>query len=120
MSIAAFASYGDNRKMGYCVHCGGPYQSRDHVPSKVLLDEPYPENMLVSPSCFSCNQGFSRDEEYLACLIECVLIGDVDPSNIERKRIAEILAKNSRLAAMLKKARIVKEDGTVEWRADTK
>lgn len=120
MSIAAFACYGDNRKMGYCVHCGGPDQSRDHVPSKVLLDEPYPENMLVSPSCLSCNQGFSLDEEYLACLIECVLIGDVDPAKIERQRIAEILTKNSRLAGMLKKSRVVKENGSVEWQADTK
>lgn len=120
MSIAAFACYGDNRKMGYCVHCGGPDQSRDHVPSKVLLDEPFPENMLVSPSCLSCNQGFSLDEEYLACLIECVLIGDVDPAKIERQRIAEILTKNSRLAEMLKKSRVVKESGIVEWQADTK
>jgi hypothetical protein len=120
MSIAAFACYGDSRKMGYCVHCGGPDQSRDHVPSKVLLDEPYPENMLVSPSCLSCNQGFSLDEEYLACLIECVLIGDVDPAKIERKRIAEILTRNSRLAEMLKKSRVVKENGIVEWQVDTK
>jgi hypothetical protein len=120
MSIAAFACYGDKRKMGYCVHCGGPDQSRDHVPSKVLLDEPYPENMLVSPSCLSCNQGFSLDEEYLACLLECVLVDDVDPVKVERRRIAEILTKNSRLVETLKKERLVKEDGTIKWHADTK
>lgn len=120
MSITAFACYGDNRKKDYCVHCGGPNQSRDHVPSKILLDEPYPENLLVSPSCLSCNQGFSLDEEYLSCLIECVLIGEVDPAKIERQRIAEILTKNSRLAETLKKSRVAKDNGLFEWQADAK
>jgi hypothetical protein len=120
MSITAFACYGDDRKKGYCIHCGGRNQSRDHVPSKILLDEPYPENLLVSPSCLSCNHSFSLDEEYLACLIECVLIGDVDPVKVERERIAEILTKNFRLAEMLRKSRVIKEDGVIEWHADTK
>jgi hypothetical protein len=75
--------------------------------------------MLVSPSCLSCNQGFSLDEEYLACLIECILIGEVNPTKIGRQRVAAILAKNSRLSEMLKKSRVVKEHGIVEWRADT-
>jgi hypothetical protein len=76
--------------------------------------------MLVCPSCLSCNQRFSLDEEYLACLIECILIGDVDPRKVERRRIAEILKKNSRLAERLRKLRVVNENGIVEWRADTK
>jgi len=33
----------DERLKGYCIYCGGQTQSRDHVHSKVLLDEPYPE-----------------------------------------------------------------------------
>jgi hypothetical protein len=76
--------------------------------------------MLVSPSCLSCNLGFSLDEEYFACLIECVLIGEVDPTKVERQRIAEILSKNIRLAEMLKQSRVVKDNGTIEWQADAK
>ena len=39
--------YGDDRNKGFCVHCGGPSETVDHVPSKVLLDEPYPENLMA-------------------------------------------------------------------------
>ncbi|MEN9493073.1 MAG: hypothetical protein RJA63_3522, partial [Pseudomonadota bacterium] len=33
-----FRCYGDDRNKGFCVHCGGPGETVDHVPSKVLLD----------------------------------------------------------------------------------
>jgi len=48
-------NYGDDQNKGFCVHCGGADESRDHVPSKVFLDEPFPENLPVSPSCLKCN-----------------------------------------------------------------
>ena len=59
-----FASYGDDRNKGFSVHCGGPDETKDHVPSKVLLDEPPPTNVFVSPACF--NDALAPDEEYLA------------------------------------------------------
>ena len=45
--------YGDDRNKGFCVHCGGPSETVDHVPSKVLLDEPYPENLMAASACRS-------------------------------------------------------------------
>ena len=63
--------YGDRRNKGFCVHCGGADETDDHVPSKVLLDEPYPENLMVCPSCLKCNNALSVDEVYLACLRKC-------------------------------------------------
>jgi hypothetical protein len=68
--VQQFKYYGDRRNKGFCVHCGGPDETDDHVPSKVLLDEPYPENLIVCSSCLSCNNALSIDETYLACLIE--------------------------------------------------
>ena len=62
-----FKCYADSRNKGFCVHCGGPYETDDHVPSKVLLDEPYPDNLIVCPSCLKCNNELSDDETYLAC-----------------------------------------------------
>jgi hypothetical protein len=118
MSVQAFSCYGDNRKKGFCVHCGGPIESRDHVPSKVLLDEPLPENVMVSPSCLSCNQSFSLDEQYLACLLECVIAGEVDPAKVERTRVARILQTNTRLSATLQKSRTINSEGQIEWLAD--
>ena len=75
--------YGDDRNKGFCVHCGGPSETVDHVPSKVLLDEPYPENLMAASACRKCNNDFSIDEEYLACLLE----GGEDPRFICRRLI---------------------------------
>ena len=81
--------YADERRKGFCVHCGGPYETDDHMPSKVFLDRPYPENLPVCPACATCNEGFSKDEEYLACLLECVLAGDTDPQKIGRPSMCQ-------------------------------
>jgi hypothetical protein len=97
--------YGDVRNKGFCVHCGAADETSDHVPAKVFLDEPFPENLPVSPSCFRCNNTLSLDEEYLACLLECVIAGGVDPDKIERPKVARSLTRNHRLAERLKKAR---------------
>jgi hypothetical protein len=87
------------------MHCGGPLGTRDHVPSRVFLDEPHPDNLPVVPSCGPCNGSFSLDEEYLACLIDCVLAGSADPTKISRPKIAGILKRNPSLAARLAQAR---------------
>lgn len=97
--------YGDRRNKGFCVHCGGPNETDDHVPSKVLLDEPYPKNLMVCPSCLSCNNDLSLDEIYLACLLECVLAGEADPTKLLRPKIANVLAHNKPLLERLRKAR---------------
>ncbi|HET8774378.1 MAG TPA: hypothetical protein VFP80_11320, partial [Thermoanaerobaculia bacterium] len=68
-------SFADERHAAFCAGCGGAPETRDHVPSKVLLDEPYPENLPVVGVCASCNQGVSLDEEYTACVIECARLG---------------------------------------------
>lgn len=105
--------YGDDRNKGFCVHCGGPGETVDHVPSKVLLDEPYPENLMAAPSCRECNNGLSLDEEYLASLLECVIAGAATPENLHRAKIARILRGNPSLLARLQQARADGEDGPV-------
>lgn len=44
-------NYGDERQLSACVFCRRETETRDHVPSRVLLDEPYPENLPVVPAC---------------------------------------------------------------------
>ena len=39
--------------------------SRDHIPTKALLNPPYPENLMDVGTCKECNSGFAKDEEYL-------------------------------------------------------
>jgi hypothetical protein len=97
-------NYGDLRQTASCAYCGGDTATRDHVPSRVLLDEPYPENLPVVPACDVCNQGFSADEEYVACLVECILSSSTYPSKLSRNNIQRILTKKRALRARLTNA----------------
>jgi hypothetical protein len=104
-------NYGDQRQISTCVYCSGHTDTADHVPSKVLLDKPYPENLPVVPTCRKCNQGFSLDEEYVACLVECAVVGSVHPSDMKRDRIGRILQTRPALATRLAQAQEVKPSG---------
>lgn len=105
--------YGDRRTLGYCAFCGGPTGTRDHCPSKVFLDPEYPGNLPVVPACISCNSGFSLDEEYLACLISCVLAGTTDPDKIPRKKISTILKRKSALRTRIEKSKYQENGNTI-------
>lgn len=96
----------DNRLVGACAYCGGEGTTADHVPSRALLDEPYPDNLMVVSACRPCNSGHSLDEEYLACFIECVVSGSAEPGGVGRLKIRRSLAQNPRLAAQLAASRI--------------
>lgn len=107
----------DDRNKGFCVHCGAADETRDHSPSKVFLDEPFPENLPFSPACLICNNRASKDEEYLACLLECVLVGDVIPSMFHREKIANCLRRSPALVESLRQARN-QLNGRIRWAYD--
>lgn len=98
-------NFGDQRQTWFCVYCGGPTETRDHIPSKVLLDEPNPTNLPIVPACQKCNAAFSLDEEYLACLLDCVLTGSVDADEYKRPKINRILNAKPALVSKLFQAR---------------
>ena len=90
--------YSDERLDLICSYCGiNNPDTRDHVPSKILLDQPYPENLPVVPCCSKCNRSFSLDEEYVACLLECAIHGTTSIENLTRVKIKNILSKKERL-----------------------
>ena len=105
----------DERHRGYCAYCGAIPDSRDHVPSKVLVDEPYPPDLPVVSACSQCNESFSLSEQYIACLIECVLVGSTDPEVVTRPKIKRILADNPSLRKRIDESRRDGKDGTVIW-----
>jgi len=80
-----------------CVYCGNFPNTRDHVPSKILLDEPFPENIHNVPCCYECNQGFSTDEEYFACVMECIIHESDKIEKLSRPKIKRILSKKHHL-----------------------
>jgi hypothetical protein len=89
----------------FCVYCGGETRTRDHCPPKVFLDEPYPDDLQIVPACLECNQRASLDEEYTACLIDCVIAGSADPAMVRRLKIRNILDKKPSLVSKFTFAR---------------
>lgn len=97
--------YDDRLKV--CAYCGGPPDTVDHVPSRVLLDEPYPPNLPVVACCERCNHSFSADEPYVACLVECAVAGSCEPEVTEREKVRRLLKMEPALARSLDAARVV-------------
>ena len=97
--------YSDYRSKLRCAYCGGATGTRDHVPSRVLLNEPFPENLPVVPACRACNQSFSQHEEYLACLVAVVLAGGCDAVADVSAKAARILDSKPALRAKIASAR---------------
>lgn len=107
----------DDRLSG-CAYCGREPGTADHTPSKVLLDEPYPHDLDVVAACPTCNSGFSLDEQYVACFIECVISGSLLPDSIGRDKVRQILSENPRLAALISESRAPDGAGPVIWTPD--
>lgn len=104
-------NYADQRFNGQCVYCGGFPDTREHIPPKVFLDRPYPDNFPIVEACFECNNSFSMDEEYMACLLDCIISGTVDSNLIQRDKIKQILKKRPALALRLQNALKTSSDG---------
>lgn len=95
--------------------CGKAPGTADHCPSKVLLDKPYPLNLPTVTACAKCNRSFSLDEEFVACLIECVSCCSVDPECLSRKSIGKILTRSPKLAAKIQALLAHAVDGPRLW-----
>ena len=102
----------DSRLDDGCVYCGTTIVdvSTEHVPSKILLDRPYPIDLPVVKACSQCNNSYSMDEEYLAVLIECVRVGSTAPEDMKREAIRSSLKSRPALGAMIRS--LMREDLT--------
>src|SRR5262249_27689448 len=108
----------DDRLVNGCLYCGGTEESRDHVPSRVFLDSPLPENLPIVWACSPCNNSFSLDEAYVACLIESVIAGSTDPARIRRPGIASILQRKPALRARIEAAKSF-IDGQIQFNIES-
>lgn len=89
--------YGDSRLTDFCAYCGGLAETEDHVPSRCFLDQPYPQGMPVVPCCHNCNHEFSKDEEYVSCLIDCMKYNTVVPDEVPREKTRRTLLHSPKL-----------------------
>ena len=79
--------YSEGHPERMCCYCGDFADTVDHVPSKVFLDKPYPENLPVVPCCKKFNERFSLDEEYVSVLLECVRWQTFDSNQLKREKV---------------------------------
>jgi hypothetical protein len=110
--------FADERHAAFCVFCGNEPTTREHAASRVLLDDPLPEDLPLVGSCHRCNSGFSRDEEYLACLIDCVISGTADPEKVKRAKVRASLLHSPALAARIAAARTEDAAGRIIWKTE--
>lgn len=95
----------DQRLESWCYSCGSFIDIDDrtveHVPARVFLDRPFPENLATVYACLACNNGTSADELFVACLLEVMLARTVDCAVFERRRIAQALEHRPELTSSL-------------------
>ena len=101
--------FSDNLGSVDCIPCAernhsGQY-SRDHIPTKALLNSPYPENLMDVGMCLECNSRFAKDEEYFAAFLGSVISGSIAPDPLRFPTASRILARNPRLRSRIDAAR---------------
>lgn len=106
-----FTDYSDDRTRGMCIYCGGLPETREHVPPRVFLDKPYPSDLPTVEACAKCNQAYSLDEEYMGCLIDCVISGIAEPSALQRETTKNSMLHTPALAERIAGARRETSDG---------
>ena len=93
--------FSDQRHKSCCTRCrtgvGSLRDNKDHVPSKSLLEEPYPPELPTVRICADCNASFSRDEEYFAAFLGAVLSGSTDPESQKTSTAARIFRHSKAL-----------------------
>jgi hypothetical protein len=107
-SMRQIEEFADERQKAWCIHCTGVLayleMTRDHVPTKGLLRQPYPENVPVIPVCKQCNNDFSRDEEYFVAFLGCVFSGSTDPDAKGNAHVARTLRRSPKLRALIERS----------------
>lgn len=92
-----------------CMHCNTSLDAtettREHVPSKCLLQKPYPAEMVTLEACRTCNEAFSRDEEYFKAFLWAVLAGSTDPEEQKADEVGRTLRRNSKLRERIENSR---------------
>ena len=108
------------------MHCGEAIQegdaSREHSPTKSLLNEPYPEELPTVPAHRTCNNGYSLDEEYFGAFLASAICGSTAPDPERFPASAAALKHSPGLRRRIGKTRRVQ--GTlwgapeIQWEAE--
>lgn len=62
-----------------CAYCNSEATTRDHVPPKGIFPKIKPDNLITVPCCIKCNNGFSKNDEFVQIILQ--LRDDVSNKN---------------------------------------
>ncbi len=92
-----------------CIHCGISLEkfkiSKEHIPSKCLLMEPYPKELMTMNSCHKCNARSASDEQYLYALLSAVLAGSTSPEGQNTQKAVRTFKSSPRLRSMIEQSK---------------
>jgi len=113
--LGYYTAWGKSASNG-CIYCSNAADTREHVPSKAFLVEPLPENLPTIPACFECNNSYSTDEKYVACILD-VLKSKIYSNYDLQETTAERLEKDLPLKNLIDES-IQTTDGKVHFDID--
>jgi hypothetical protein len=103
------SDFSDKRHKTWCIHCASALHAtttnKDHVPSRSLLDQPFPPNLPLVLVCVDCNSSFSESEQYLVAFLGSVIRGTADPDLHDDSAARRILRWSSSLRTSIEQAR---------------
>ena len=112
--ILEFLKY-DKKGDFKCVYCGEKADSREHIPSKVFLNEPFTTNLAILPSCKKCNNSYSENEQYLACLIDYVQYKMDNLKAVKRSKIQKTFDVRANIESEFENSTKYTLTGNVEY-----
>jgi hypothetical protein len=104
----------------FCLYCGRAADTREHVPPRTFLEQPWPINLRTVPSCLACNRAWSLDEQYLAVVL--AQVGSVPhlAAKVEEGGMVDrALRASPKLDDRIIRSLSVAADGRVQFRPET-
>ena len=98
-----------------CIYCLNKADSKEHIPSKIFLDEPYHDELAILPACKKCNQSFSKSEQYLACLIDYIETKLNKNIHFKRVKVSKALNNRKTLLAELTQSTILNSKNELDY-----
>lgn len=103
-----------------CLYCGSNATTVDHVPPKALLEKPYPPNLYTVPACQTCNNSFSKDEEYIKDAICHVGFTDILQDKLKNGSTHRALQRKEKYQKLFDKSHNHMNDGKIYFTPDKK
>lgn len=87
--------------------CGKPATTREHIPPDGIFPDPKPPNLITVPSCKTCNEGSSTDDQYFIWFITTAGFENPLAEKVNQRVLKGFRQKPALLRAIMKKAKKV-------------